>query len=161
MILRVNRSVLKMKITVAGLVALVMAIVAAGILYEVFQDGGKWEVAAVPEGDDLVLTVGHSDEDFVRTIIFQGANMPGVGPRRYVFPDDHANFHPGQVKFADYTLLPGRVILVVDGIEIDMMRRALIVGGAEYSWTESEAIVVRPAHESVGNVKAGSLVPEP
>ncbi len=128
-------------------IAALLVIAGGFAAFHVIRGAGKWEIMAFDEGGRLALTIFHPAKDLDRTIIFGNVGTEITLPQQFVFPDYEDEFTHGAVVFTDYTILPGRVTLMVHGVEIDVMERALIVAGTEYSWSESGAILVQSGFE--------------
>jgi len=99
-----------------------------------WRSGQGWQLQFEQRGQDVLLKITQA------RYVPAGVNL--VIPSGVFFTDpqfveirSRGDTVPvGEISFVDTTILPGRVTLVLEGNEIDIMSRALIVNGAEYEW---------------------------
>ena len=60
-----------------------------------------------------------------------------------VFPNKTKALPVGVIIFKDFTVLPGRLTLEVDGSKIDLMSRALLIDGVEFQWSKLDGTTIR------------------
>jgi len=106
---------------------------------------GHWEVEIGNEGPHLALTirlVGSESGSQRRLIVFKGIEASGVPSGTFKLPDEADQMSGIRMTSHDITLRPGRVMFELQGHEIDIMERIILIDGVPCGWDEPSPIEI-------------------
>jgi len=127
-----------MKIQTTAIVMLILSL--AGC----YRGSGEWQAELHDRAGKMALTFRllGKEEKKERTVVFESINSGVMEPRFYILPKNADKIPDTELTFQDTTLLPGRVTLKVNGHEVDIMQRNIIVDGHDYDWNIQEPIKI-------------------
>lgn len=127
---------------VKKLVPVIAVLVILMACYFYFQS--YWQLEYVNTDGPLTVKISESnDNDLVATVVFLSQNSNNLHGNIFKLPHDAEDLPDTSLEFADTTIGPGRVIIIMHGHKIDIMTRNIIIDDVEYDWNLSEPIRVK------------------
>lgn len=134
-----------MKLIGKGLTATVLIILLLAAGYWAIRGSGHWVLDFSTEADNGVATIYLDSNPTQKTkVLFPKA--PNFPTAQVILKTYTQSLPRGKIVFSDATILPGRVIIEIDGHRLDIMSRAIITNGIEYPWKPSTTIELAQAN---------------
>jgi len=128
-----------MKLIGKRITATVLGILVITAGYWVMRGSSHWILDYSTETDNGVVTIYLDSSPTQKTkVIFPKAQEFPTG--QVILKTPTQSLPRGKIMSADTTILPGRVLIEIDGHRLDIMSRAIITNGIEYPWTPATTI---------------------
>lgn len=103
------------------------------------RGSGHWVAEFSTEADKNVLII-HLDSNLSQRAKILLPQTEAYPTAQVILDNLHSPLPHGKIVFIDNTVLPGRVIIEIDGHQLDIMSRAIITNGTEYPWAQATTI---------------------
>jgi hypothetical protein len=116
---------------IQGVLGVVLAVMLLSVIWmgvSIFNRP-RWELTAINVKTDIRIDIFREGEEVATYSTLLPNHQVTQSVNRVTI--DELPKHVGQTSFTDETLKPGRWKLVIDGVELDIMERALIIDGEE------------------------------